>query len=447
MINTLVIDFPRLYCWHENRYINKIEQCDIEKNVDIVKKKPKKTLFNNKAVMIVIAVVIVTVLVTYAKASLNSVSLARKDLLLATVKQGDIDITVEGYGKLTSDKLQLITTLTQATVEEIVLKPGATVTKESVIVKLANPELQQQVQSAEYSLAESNANLRQLKLNQKRETLNEKANYLELVSQHKAVNLNLAAQKKLVKSGIVKQIEYQENILREEQLKERIAIFVERNEQLSEVHKEAINIQLERIKQVEQKLIIAKNRNDRLVVKAGFDGVLQRLSVKLGESLAPGQEVALIGSVTELIALIRVPQNQVQLVKIGQKVMVDTRQELIEGKVMRIDPIVDQNTVEVEISFPGKLPKSARPEQNIDAVITAKTLKNTYYIDRPANVKAQSETPMYQLNQDLSEAKRVVITFGAKTGRFIEVTSGAKLGDQFIISDLSNYKTQQISIL
>ena len=415
--------------------------------MDILKKKPKKTLLNNKGVIITIAVLIVIILVSYAKSSLNNVSLARKDLLLATVKQGDIDVTVEGYGKLTSDKLQLITTLTKATVEEIVLKPGATVTQESVIVKLANPELQQQVQSAEYSLAESRANLRQLKLNQRRETLTEKSNYLEIVSQHKGARLTLTAQNKLVKSGIVKQIDYQESILREEQLKERIEIFKERNEQLKEVHKESINIQLERIKQVEQRLTIAKDRNSKLVVKAGFDGVLQRLSVKLGESLSPGQEVALIGSVTELIALIRVPQNQVQLVKIGQKVMVDTRQKLIEGVVKRIDPIVDQNTVEVEISFPGKLPLSARPEQNIDAVITAKILKNIYYIDRPANVKAKSETSLYQLNKALSEAKRVDINFGEKTGRFIEIRSGAKLGEQYIISDLSNYKTPQITIL
>ncbi|MBA6363636.1 RND transporter, partial [Colwellia sp. BRX8-8] len=178
--------------------------------MDILKQKPKKTLLNNKGLIVTIAVVIVIVLVSYAKASLNSVSLARKDLLLATVKQGNIDVTVEGYGKLTSDKLQLITTLTKATVEEIVLKPGATVTKESVIVKLANPELQQQVQSAEYSVAESRANLRQLKLNQRRETLTEKSNYLELVSQHKGARLTLTAQNKLVKSGIVKQIDYQE---------------------------------------------------------------------------------------------------------------------------------------------------------------------------------------------------------------------------------------------
>jgi multidrug resistance efflux pump len=415
--------------------------------VDIVKQKPKKTMLSKKNLLITMAVVTVTLLITYAKASLNNVSLARKDLLLATVQQGDIEVTVDGYGKLTSDKLQLITTLTQATVAEIVLKPGATVTKESVIVKLANPELQQQVESAEYSLAEAKANLRQLVLNQKRETLTEKSHYLELISQHKAANLKLAAQKKLVKSGIVKQIEYQENILREAQLKERIAIFSERNEQLTEVHKEAVNIQQERIKQVAQRLTIAKNRHGKLIVKAGLNGVLQRLSVKLGQSLSPGQEVALIGSVTDLIALIRVPQNQVQLVQVGQKVVIDTRQEIIVGKVVRIDPIVEQNTVEVEISLPNVLPKSARPEQNVDAVITANILKNIYYIDRPANVHAQSETALYQLNQASSEAKRTRINFGEKTGRYIEITSGAKKGDRFIISDLSNYKTPQISIL
>ena len=107
----------------------------------------------------------------------------------------------------------------------------------------------------------------------------------------------------------------------------------------------------------------------------------------------------------------------------------------------------NKNTVEVEISFPGKLPRSARPEQNIDAVITAKILKNIYYIDRPANVQAQSDTSLYRLNEEMSEAKRVDIHFGEKTGRFIEIRSGAKLGEQYIISDLSNYKTPQITIL
>jgi len=217
--------------------------------VDIIKQPKKQSILKSKLFLTVIILSTFIVLLTFAKASLNSVSLARKDLLLATVQKGDIAVTVEGYGVLTSDKQQLITTYTRATVKEIVLKPGAVVTKNSIIVRLENPELQKALENVQYALAETTANLRQLKLNQKRELLSEKANLAELVSQHKAAKLTLVAQEKLLKSGIVKQLDYQENLLHEEQLKERIGIFNERNEQLLLVHQEAINIQSERVKQ------------------------------------------------------------------------------------------------------------------------------------------------------------------------------------------------------
>jgi len=320
------------------------------------------------------------------------------------------------------------------------------VTKNSIIVRLENPELQKALENVQYALAETTANLRQLKLNQKRELLSEKANLAELVSQHKAAKLTLVAQEKLLKSGIVKQLDYQENLLHEEQLKERIGIFNERNEQLLLVHQEAINIQSERVKQRQNQVDIAQERLDKLNVTAGFNGVLQRLSVTLGQSMAAGQEVALIGSVTDLIALIRVPQNQAQKVIAGQTVEIDTRLDTIVGTVSRIDPIVVQNTVEIEIALPEKLPKSARPQQNVDAIITTKILNNINYIARPANIKAQSQTSIYRLNKANDTAHKTELVLGEKTGRYIEIIKGAEAGQRFIISDLSNYQTEQISI-
>ena len=300
--------------------------------MDIIKAKKKASLVTDKRIISVIAIVIFIIMIGYAKASFNSVNLERKDLLFASVKQGSLDITVEGYGILTSDKLQLITTYTRATVKEIVLKPGAIVSKDSIILKLANPELQKQLESAQYSLAEEQANLRQLKLTHQRELLAEKASFSEIISKHKAAKLRLAAQEKLVTSGIVTQLDYQENQLFEAQLKERILILKEINQQLILVHQEAINIQLERVKQRQNQVDIAQERLNKLIVTAGFDGVLQQLSVTLGQSLAAGQEVALIGSVTDLIALVRVPQNQAQKVVIGQSVVIDTRLDNITGQ-------------------------------------------------------------------------------------------------------------------
>jgi multidrug efflux pump subunit AcrA (membrane-fusion protein) len=412
--------------------------------MDIVKSKVQNKFLNKKNIAFVSAFVALVLLSIFTKSTFNQVSLAKKDLLLATVKNGDIDVTVEGYGKLASEKLQLITTLTRATVKEILLKPGAVVTKDSVIVRLANPELQQQVENAQQELAQINANLRQLKVNQQRELLDEESKLAELEARFETARLRRSAEEKLISDGIVSQLTYKESVLNEKQLNSRIEILHKRVAQLSLVHREGINIQLERIKQQQGKLNVAVNRMEKLDVKASFDGVLQKLSVTLGQSLAPGQEVALIGSVTELIALIRVPQSQAQLVAVGQKVEIDTRQDKIIGEVRRIDPIVAENTVEIEISLPKLLPKSARPQQSIDAVITAKTLRNINYIDRPVNIAAQSVVAVYQLNSAENLATKKTIEFGEKTGGYIEIKQGANAGERFVISDLSNYSNKEI---
>jgi len=441
-----LVVFIGFWLWHKIRYINESKYTGIENFMDIVKQKSKSKLVNRKNIVALLGMLLLVTLIVFAKNSLNKVSLAKKDLLFATVKKGDIDVTVEGYGKLTSDKLQLITTLTRATVKEIILKPGAAVSKESIIVKLANPELIQQVENAQQELSQIKANLRQLKVNQQRELLDEDSRLAELESKYETAKLRRTAEEKLVKDGIVSELTYKESVLNENQLNKRIHILNKRVQQLSFVHQEGVNIQQERIKQQQGKLKVAQDRLDKLDVKAGFDGVLQKLSVKLGQSLAPGEEVALIGSVTELIALVRVPQSQAQLVVVGQPVEIDTRQDKILGRVVRIDPIVADNTVEVEISLPQILPKSARPQQSVDAVITAATLTNIHYIERPANTKAQSNVELYKLNNDETLAVKTSIEFGERTGRYIEIRSNVQIDNRFIISDLSNYSNQQIVI-
>ncbi|MDG1752208.1 MAG: HlyD family efflux transporter periplasmic adaptor subunit [Thalassotalea sp.] len=413
--------------------------------MDIAKKKNNERL-SSKRKLIIAVIASLLVLGIFAKNPLDNVVLYKKDLLISEVQQGDLAITVDGYGKLVSEKLQLITTLTQATVAEIILKPGAIVNKNSVIVKLANPELQFALENSEQELAQLKANLRQLIVNHKRELLTEQAVIAELESRYESAKLKRAAEQTLVEDGIVSELTFKQSQLNEKQLKQRMTILTRRLQQLSVVHEEAINIQDERIKQQLGRLNIAQNRLDKLHVRAGFDGVLQRLSVNLGQSLAPGQEVALIGSNQELIAEIKVSQNQASLVQLGQKVKIDTRQTIIIGTVSRIDPIVEQNTVRIDVSLPKTLPESAKPQQNIDAEIIAKTLINIKYIERPANIQSQSSVYLYQLNEGQNSATKKSIMLGEKTGRYIEVLSSVGKGEQFIISDLSNYNATNITL-
>jgi multidrug resistance efflux pump len=416
--------------------------------MDVVKVKKKSLLMwrSPKVVVGGIGLVIVLLLLLAIKSN-GGQSVDRSTLLIETVQHGELEVIIEGYGSLISNRQQLITTLSSATVKEIVLKPGAQVKTNSVIVWLENPELQQQVENAEQELIQTEANLRQLKLNNQRETLTESANLAEITARFETAELKRIAEEKLVAQGIVSQLTFQQTALDEKQFKQRIAILKQRIEQLALVHEESVNIQLERIKQQQGRLNIAQSRLDKLTIRAGFDGVLQRLSVELGQSLSPGQEVALIGSVTDLIALIRVPQSQAQLVSIGKTAIIDTRRDKINGVVSRIDPIVDNNTVEIEIALPASLPASARPQLSVDGVIIADTLKNMTYIKRPAGAKAESNVSLYRMDNAQS-ASLQDLRFGVQAGQKIQIVSGAKAGEQFIISDLTKLHavSQSLSI-
>jgi HlyD family secretion protein len=414
--------------------------------MDVKKIKSKQSKLKTIPAIGGVAVFLLAALTWYVSTNAGLTSFKRNDLLFGTVKQGDLPVEIDGYGALRSDKQVLITSLTSATVQEIVLKPGALVTAGSVIVQLANPQLQQEVDSAVRALSQGKANLRQLTLNQKREVLNESSNFAELEARHETAKVKLEAQSGLVKSGIVSVLEYKESLVQELQLSKRLKIHKQRADALTLVNQEAINIQSDQIMQLQGQLNIAQNRLERLSVKAGFDGVLQRLSVALGQSLAPGQEIALIGSIQDLIALVRVPQSKAQQIFIGQNAIVDTRRDKIKGIVSRIDPVVVENTVEVEIALPQQLPASARPQLSVDAVIITDVLANITYIERPVNGKANSNSSLFRVDETNNAAIRTPVKFGKEAGRYIEIIEGGEVNDIFIVSDLSRVKNSELTI-
>lgn len=409
-------------------------------DMDEIKKVTPKKFYQIRINQIVLMGVVIAAALLYFNFSIKELSISRGDILVSEVRHGDLDVVVEGYGNLRSDKQQLITASTPARVKEIVLKPGDRVERGSLIVKLENLELDQQLENAQQELVQMKANVRQLKLNHTREQLDEAAKLAELQAQFKAIVLKREAQEKLHKEGLVSKLAYNETLLTEAQLKTRMEILSEKKAQLKLVQKEAINIQNERVKQQEGRVELARTRLDKLNVRAEFSGVVQGLSIELGQGLSAGQEIAVVGSVEDLVALIRIPQSQAPLVAIGQLAQIDIRQKILVGNVSRIDPVVENASVVVEVSLPSPLPENTRPQLSVDAKIITETLLGVRYIERPADAKAGKKEALYLLNESMDKAELTEVQFGKLAGRFVEIKSGAKEKDIFIVSDLSNYK-------
>lgn len=370
----------------------------------------------------------------------NAVAVSEQDLLIDTVKQGSLEVTVEGYGELVSAKQQLLTSPSQAIVREIILKPGAQVTADSVIVRLEDPELVRAFETAKQELNQAESTLRQLRLTNRRERLREQGDLAELIAERETATVQRQAEEKLVSSGIVSRMTFEKSVQTERQLKERVTLSTAGMAQLAQLQKESLEIQEDQVRQMRANLALAQTQLDRLTVKAGLDGVLQKLPVEVGQSVPPGEQVALVGSATDLIALIRVPQGQAQSVNVGNVAIVNTRREKINGKVTRIVPIVANNTVEIEVALSNIAGTSARPNLSVDGSIIGDRLSRVKFVRRPSGVNPSSTAQVYVLAAGSSEARPKEVKFGRQAGEHIEVLSGLEVGDRLIVSDLSRLK-------
>lgn len=370
----------------------------------------------------------------------------RSKLLLGTVQRGELQIAVDGYGVLRSDKQTLITALTPATVAEVLLRSGAEVEADSIILKLNNPELLQEVEAANMALVQEQANMRRLKLSNQRELLAEQSTLAELTATFKSVQLRCEAERGLA-GGAVSMLAYKTTLLQQEQMQERVNLQTQRIAQLKEVMREALIIQQEQINQVTARYQNMQLRADRLIVRAGIKGVLQRLPVELGQSVAAGQELALVGSDKDLKALIRISQSKAEQLKVGQTAKINTRREQVAGVLTRITPEVRDGTIEVEIAFTEGVPASARPELNVDAQIFTANIKDALFIERPMNAQGHTTGRMFRVQENNKSAEVQELSFGDDSGKFIQIKQGAKEKDRFILSDMTSVqdaKTIQI---
>jgi len=84
----------------------------------------------------------------------------RSSVWLDTVKRGEMLREVRGPGTLVPKEIRWVTAETAAHVERIVVKPGAQVQADTVLLELSNPEVQEQLAGAQSAVAAARADLK-----------------------------------------------------------------------------------------------------------------------------------------------------------------------------------------------------------------------------------------------------------------------------------------------
>lgn len=151
--------------------------------------------------------------------------------------------------------------------------------------------------------------------------------------------------------------------------------------------------------------------------------------------------VARITNPERLMARLQIPQGQARDVRIGLPAEIDTYNGVVSGSVSRIEPTVMEGNVTVDISLDGKLPKGARPDLSVVGTIEIEQLIDILYVGRPVLASADSKVELFKLIEDGRFAARVPVQFGKTSVSTIEVLDGLVVGDEIILSDVSQWDT------
>lgn len=235
------------------------------------------------------------------------------------VRQGDLVLTVTTSGQIRTDASAAIKAETGGTVEAVLVRPGDRVKKGQVLARLDPKPLDLAVQEAE-------ARFRQAEITYSSEVLADS-----------------------IVEGMVRP--------------ERRAYM------RSKAGIDGALVGLEK----------AKLDRERAVVTAPFDGMVERVSIALGERIGSGQEVAVVVDLTNLRVEALVQEQDLPLLRVGGDAYITvaaTRDQPIRGTIAAILPMVDSarraGRAVVRIRGDGML----RPGMYADVRLEASRLPN-----------------------------------------------------------------------
>lgn len=361
-----------------------------------------------------------------------------------TVKRGNIIRQVRGStGTLVprEDSIELIPALTDATVVRIRALPGTKVTPDTILMDLADPQLQQQLLSAEFAMKGAEADYKSLQAQLQSTLMDKKMVAAQVNADYTTNQLQAQIDKQLLDLGVIAGTQYNKSKNTAEQFAAQHKLSLEQ----LDVNQKAIEVQLAsaqaKVEQAKALVGLYQRENQALEVRAGISGVVAPLPTPLqvGTHVSAGTSVAEVIQQDKLKAALQIAETQAHDIQIGQPASIDTHNGIVAGHVTRIDPSVVNGTRTVDVSLDGPLPPGAVPQLSVDGTIDLEHLDNVLYVGRPALGNENSTLSLFKEDPDHKGAARVPVKVGKASVQYIQVLDGLKEGDTVILSDMSRY--------
>lgn len=407
---------------------------DVKRDPAILKRKRRNQMFLGAVALVAVAGISWWV----SQLEPAAPSVAYSSLYMGTVKRGNIMREVHGAGTLRPEDIRIITSRASGRVERLILQAGAILKPGTPILELVNPDLRNQLQDSKLAWNAAEATLKLAQSNLRTQRAREDSNVATAKSRYNVAVADYTAQKKLQEQGLVSDLVVARLEAAVEQEKNAL-------EMATKTRDATIATEESTLAPASTAASTAKARHEQLtlqvedlIVKSPMAGILQEVSVVVGVSVAAGGNLGRVSDPTKLKAEVRISETTTRDLAIGQIAKIDTRVGIVRGHVSRIDPASQGGTVGVDVTLDEPLPVGARPDLSVDGTIELQRLENVLYVESPTFGQENQKITLFKVlpNRD---AVRTPVRLGKRSVQYVEILEGLQVGDQVVLSDMSQY--------
>ncbi len=359
-----------------------------------------------------------------------------------TVERGSMVIDVNGLGTLVPETVHVISAPVDGVVTQRYFLPGTPVKANTVIMDLANPQLQQEAMDAQYQLKAAQATYEQTKALLDNQLMDKRTAAAGIRSQYQTAEMNKESFEQLGKLGLKPELDVRTSEVQAAELKKQNDLAEKEVEVFQNSIQSQLAVQEANIQQKKALSDLYTSELNELHVTPGVDGMFQELDVDVGTRVAQGTKLGVVTQPSHLKAQLKISETQANQLMIGQKAEIDTHNGIIPGHVIRIDPSVVNGTRTVDVKLDGPLPEGAVPDLSVEGRIIIDKLQNVLYVGRPVHGDENSKIGLFRVVgpwSDASEADRVQVELGKVSVSYVQIQKGLNVGDTVILSDMSAY--------
>ena len=403
---------------------------------------PRRAVKRRPIVAIVTTLALIAATLAAMRLKPAAPSLDRSGLWLDHVSSGPFVQEARGSGSLAPQEVRWLVAESGGRVDRVRVDVGAEVEAGEVLIELSNPDLELRALEAERQLLAAEAERVSLKTKLATERMSDESNLAGVRTGALDAIRRAAADSSLFARGLIAGLQAEHSSELADEWRTRLRNEEARNVQLDASRAEALALHEQQVAQLRAIARAERERVAALAIRADAAGVVQELSLELGQYCSPGQTLAKIAGGDRLKAILRVPEAQASGIVPGQDAIIDASGLSLAGRVRRVDPKVEQSSVRVEVELVGELPAGLRPDQTVTGRVELARLDAVLSVARPTGAQAGERGIVFRVDPRGRVARRTPVRFGAASESRIVIEEGLREGDQVILSDVSPHQDE-----